>query len=233
MGEREKKEKNWLRELCGTDARLYDFLSNKLYLDPLAAISKKGLEILIEEAEIESISEGNYQEAMPKYRLALDKAIFEATQHQEERGRYIKLMQDLVVKTSQATEKVKEKAEKEGLKDRVAFLGRRIEDDKFMSERIEDVIKVASLFYNERLELLGAKERREARGEARRGKQLREEREEKPEEKRDKKREKERREERQEDEREENLEEKREEEKGEARRGKILETRREEDKTGV
>jgi len=233
MGEKEKKETDWLRELCGADAKLYDFLSNTLYRNPLAAISKEGLETLVEEAEKESINDENYQKAMPKYRLAVDKALFEATQHQEERGRYIKLIQDLMAKTSQATEKVKEKAEKEGLNDRAASLGRRIENDKFMSERIEDVIKVASLYYNERLELHGAEERKEERGKVRREEQLREEREEKPEEKRDKKREKGRREKRQEDEREENLEEKREEERGEARREKILETRREEDKTSV
>jgi hypothetical protein len=228
-GEKEKKEKDWLRELCGDDAKLYDFLSSKLYLDPLAAISKEGLETLIEEAERESINDENYQKAMSRYRLVVDKAIFEATQHQEERGRYIKLIQDLMVKTSQATEKVKEKAEKEGLNDRAASLGRRIEDDKFMSERIEDVIKVASLYYNERLEVQGE----EGRGEARREKKLREGMGEKLEEKRDKKQEKARREKRQEDEREEKLEEKREEERGEARREKILETRREEDKTSV
>jgi hypothetical protein len=231
MGEGEKKETDWLRELCGEDTKLYDVLSIRLYRDPLAAISKKGLEILVEEAEVEGINDENYQEAMPKYRLAVDKAIFEATQHQEERGRYIKLIQDLMAKTSQATEKVKEKAEKEGLNDRAASLGKRIEDDRFMIERIDDVIKVASLYYNERLELHGTKERREARVEARRGEQQREDREEKPGEKRDKKREKERREKRQEDQEEENLEEKREEERGEARREKILETRREEDKT--
>jgi len=34
-----------------------------------------------------------------------------------------------------------------------------------LSERIEDVIRIASLFYNERFEELGAGERREARRE--------------------------------------------------------------------
>jgi hypothetical protein len=233
MGERERKEGDWLRELCGDDSKLYDFLSNKLYQNPLAAISKESLEILIRNAERESINGGNYQAAMQKYRLAVDKAIFEATQHQEERDSYVKLIQDLIMKTSQATEKAKEKAVKEGLNERAADLGKRIENDKFLSERIEDVMKVASLYYNERLELIGEKERKEARGQARRGEQLREEREEKLEEKRDKKRDKERREKRQEDEKEEELVDKREEERGEARREKTLEKRREEDKTSV
>jgi hypothetical protein len=228
MGEEEKKEKDWLRELCGDDAKLYDVLTWKLYLDPLAAISKESLEILIEEAE-KSIKDENYEKAMSKYGLVVDKALFEATQHQEERGRYIKLIQDLVTKTSQATEKAKEKVEKDGLNDRAASLVRRIENNKFMNERIEDVIKVASLYYNERLEAQGEEGRREARGEKKLGEGIGE----KLEEKRDKKREKDRREKRQEDERKEKLEKKGEEERGKARREKILETRRKEDKTNV
>ena len=229
-----------MRELCGNDTKLHNLLSGMLYRDPLAAISAESLDTLVEEAERESITDENYQRAMAKYMLAVEKAVFEASQHQEERGRYIKLIQDLTANTLQAMEKAKEKAVREGLNDRAASLGKRIENDKFMSERIEDVLKVASLYYNERLELHGATERREARGEARRSEELREEREEreeKPEEKRDKKREKERREKRQEDVKEEKLEEEREEkqeeERGEARREKILETRREEDKTSV
>jgi len=62
----------------------------------------------------------------------------------------------------------KEKVEKEGLTDRAASLGRRIENQKFMSERTEDIINVASKFYNEKLVELGESVRREARGEQRR-----------------------------------------------------------------
>ncbi|UCG66281.1 MAG: hypothetical protein JSW12_04430, partial [Deltaproteobacteria bacterium] len=47
----EKKEESLLKELCGDDAKLYDFLSRYLYENPLAAISKKDLDILTEEAE--------------------------------------------------------------------------------------------------------------------------------------------------------------------------------------
>jgi len=229
MGEKEKEEKDWLRELCGDDAKLYDFLAGKLYRNPLAALSKEGLDILVGEAERESINDENYQKAMSKYKLVVDKAIFEASQNQEERSRYIKLIQEVVVKTSLAAEKAKEKAEKEGLTDHAASLGRRIESDRFLSERIEDVLKVASLYYNERLELQRTEEGKRTRGVARREKQQREEREETPEERKDKKRSKARMEEKHEDEREDKLEEKRDEERGEARREKILETRREED----
>jgi len=221
----EKKEESWLRQLCGDDAKLYDVLAGSLPLDPMAAISKEDLGALIEEAE-KSVKDENYEQAIRKYRVVVDKAIFEATQHQEEKDRYIKVIQDLVSKTVQATERAKEKVEKEGRADRVASFERRIEYCRFVSERIEDVLDVASHFYNERLEILGEKERGEARRGAVREKRTKEEREEGRGEKRDKKRGKERREERQEEDREEAREEKGEKERGEERREKILKARR-------
>jgi hypothetical protein len=224
MVEEEKKEESWLQQLCRGDAKLYDVLAGSLPLDPIAAISKEDLKALIEEAE-KSVKNENYEEAIWKYRLVVDKAIFEATQHEEEKDRYIKVIQDLVSKRAQATEKLKEKAEKEGLTDRLAALERRIEYCRFVSERIEDVLDVASDFYNERLETLGAKERGEARRRAI-GEKKTKEREEGRGEKRDKKREKERREERLEEDREEEREEKEEKERGEERREKILKGRR-------
>jgi hypothetical protein len=154
---KEEKEESLLKKLCGDDAKLYDFLSKYLYLNPLAAISKKDLDILTEEAE----KSGNY-------RPAVDKAIFEAAQNAGERERYIKVIQKLALKTIHATEQEKEKVEKEGLTDRAASLGKRIENEKFMSERAEDIINVASKFYNETLVGVGENVRREARGEERR-----------------------------------------------------------------
>jgi len=154
---KEEKEESLLKELCGDDAKLYDFLSYYLYLNPLAAISKKDLDFLTEEAE----KSGNF-------RPAVDKAIFEAAQNPGERERYIKVIQNLASKTIHATEQEKEKVEKEGLTDQAASLGRRIENQKFMSERAEGIINVASKFYNEKLVELGENVRREARGEERR-----------------------------------------------------------------
>ena len=49
--EKEEKEETLLQELCRGDAKLYDFLSNYLYFNPLAAISKEDLDTLTEEAE--------------------------------------------------------------------------------------------------------------------------------------------------------------------------------------
>jgi hypothetical protein len=153
---KEKKEESLLKELCGDDAKLYAFLSYYMYENPLAAISKKDLDILTEEAE-----KSGY------FRPAVDKAIFEAAQNPGERERYIKVIQNLASKTIHATEQEKEKVEKEGLTDYAASLGRRIENQKFMSERTQDIINVASKFYNEKLVELGENVRREARGKER------------------------------------------------------------------
>jgi hypothetical protein len=153
---KEKKEESLLKELCADDAKLYDFLCMHMYMNPLAAISEKDLDILTEEAEKSGA-----------FRPAVDKAIFEAAQNPGERERYIKVIQNLASKTIHAAEQEKEKVEKEGLTDRAASLGRRIENQKFMSERAEDIINVASMFYNEKLLELGENVRREARSKER------------------------------------------------------------------
>ncbi|MDH5439204.1 MAG: hypothetical protein OEY31_01190 [Candidatus Bathyarchaeota archaeon] len=171
-----KKEESLLKELCRDDSELYDVLASLLYLDPIAAISRTDLEILIEETE-KSVKDLGYEMARLKYRQVMDKALFEASQNPEERSRYIKVIKDLVSKIVSATEKAKEKVEKNGLTDKAASLERRIHNFIFISERIEDVINVASHFYNERLVILGEKGRREERREERRemGREEREE----------------------------------------------------------
>jgi len=160
MQKKEEKEEDLLKELCAGDAKLLAVLEGMLPLDPIAAISPKDLKLLLEEAET-SIKDGNYEEAIRKYRVAVDKAIFEATQNPEERGRHIKVIQDLASKTIHATEKAKEKADT----DRAASLEKSIERYKFVSKRIGDVVNVAAHFYNEKLAMLGDVERREARRE--------------------------------------------------------------------
>jgi hypothetical protein len=154
---KEEKEESLLAELCRDDAQLYDFLSNYLYFNPLEAISKKDLAILTEEAE----KSGNF-------RPAVDKAIFEAAQNPGEKEGYIKVIQNLASKAIHAMEQERERVEKEGLTDQAARLGRRIENQGFMSERTEDIINVASKFYNEKLVELGENVRREARRENKR-----------------------------------------------------------------
>ncbi|UCC27812.1 MAG: hypothetical protein JSW29_07090 [Candidatus Bathyarchaeota archaeon] len=161
---RKETEDSLLKELCRDDARLYDVLSGMLYLDPIAALPRENLKLLIEEAEI-SIKDEDYDEAAQKYRRVVDKAIFEATQNPEERGRYLKDIQDLASKTIHATEKAKETAGKKGLIDRAASHEKNIEHYKFVSRRVDDVVNVASHFYNEKLAVLGDEERRKTRRE--------------------------------------------------------------------
>lgn len=225
MGEKEKKVESWLQQLCGDDARLFDVLSSSLYFDPIAALPKEDLGVLIEATE-KSVKDDDYEEAIRKYRWVLDKAIFEATQHQEEKDRYIRLIQDLLSKSTQVTEKARGKAEKEGRTNRFGGIGRGPEYCKFVSERIEDFLEVGRHFYDERLKMLGEEERGEARVVGRRERRRKEETEEKREGKRDRKGEKERREKIVEEDREEGRERQREKETGEARRKKILEARK-------
>ena len=168
MQKKEEKEEDLLKELCAGDAKLLAVLERMLPLDPIAGISPKDLELLLEEAET-SIKDGNYEEAIWKYRVAVDKAIFKATQNPEARGRYIEVIQDLASKTIHATEKAKEKAEKKGVTDRAASLDKNIEHYKFVSKRIDDLVNAAAHFYNEKLVMLADVERREARREKIRG----------------------------------------------------------------
>jgi hypothetical protein len=186
------------------------------------------LESLIEEAE-KSIEDENYHKVMQKYRTALDKALFEATQNPGERARYIRVIKDLASSAAKVREKVEEKGEKEGFVS--SSLEGRIKYYEFMSERIEDVIKIASLFYNERLEVLGAIERRVAR---RKGRDKAEKEEERAERKAKEGREARRREmgrrERREAEKEDKREEKKVEERRKARREEAIEAEREENR---
>ncbi len=223
---KEEKEEDLLKELCGNDAKMYDLLSQTLRLDPKAAISKTDLNILIEEAE-KNVRDEDYQKAMQKYRTALDKAIFEASQG--EMGRYIKVIQDLASKTAKVTEKEKEKREKEGYAS--SSLEERIKRYEFMCQRTEDAIKIASLYYNEKLEKLEAIEGREARRQERRDADSKEEMEDrKARERREARRKEMGRGERKEAEREDKAEEKKEKERREARRKEGIEAEREENR---
>jgi hypothetical protein len=146
--EEKKEEESLLQELCGDDAELYSLLSRYLYFNPLAAISEKDLGVLAEEAG----KSGDFRPAM-------DKAIFEGAQNSGERERYIEVIRNLALKAIHVMEQ-EEEVEKEELTDQAASLERRTENYRIMSERTEDIIKVASEFYNERLVVLGEEARR-------------------------------------------------------------------------
>jgi hypothetical protein len=173
---RGKKDGSLLEELCGGDSELYDVLKFLLYINPIAAITRTDLETLIKETE-QSDKKLSFVMEVLEYRKVVDKALFEASQNPEERNWYGRIIKDLVSKIIGVTEKAKEKVEGNGLNDKGASLEKRIYYWRFISERIEDVLDVSSHYYNERLVLLGEKERREERSAARRGME-REEREE-------------------------------------------------------
>jgi hypothetical protein len=219
----EVKENNLLNELCGDDARLRDFLGLNLYERPLEAISKKNLDILIEEAE----KNGDF-------RTAVDKAIFDAAQNPGERGKYSKILQGLALKSLPSMMNQKEKAEKEGLNDWAASIGRRIEHQKFMNERAEDIINAASKFYKEKLvereEYVRRQSRKEEKIEAERDEWLAEESEKKEREERKKERSEMGKDEKREAEKQDKQEEQAALERKEARMGAKLEAEREERK---
>jgi hypothetical protein len=152
-----EKEVSLLKELCGDDKELHEFTSNYLCVNPLLAISPKTLDALLEEGD-----------KTGDYRLALDKAIFEASQNPADMKKYLAVIQDIAARTIRVTETQKTAIEKQGLADRAAFLDSRIQDQKLMQKRAEDILNVASKYYHERLLELGEDERREQRTEERR-----------------------------------------------------------------
>jgi hypothetical protein len=154
--EKEEPQQTLLKELCGADEPLYGLLSWYLYQTPLAAISKKSLDALVEEAE-----------GSGDFRQAFDKAIFEGAQKPGERERYVEVIRRLASKAIHAAEQASEEREKKGLTERAASLRRRIEDYRLMSERAGDVLAVASSFYSEKLVESEEAVKREARHEKR------------------------------------------------------------------
>jgi hypothetical protein len=161
MAQKEKKEEDLLKEQCGDDTELYAFLCHTLYVDPTSAISKSDLAVLIDEAE-ENVRDENYGDALRNYQRAVNKAIFQATQKPGEKSKYVKIVRELAPKTAEVIEKVKEKAEREGLDERARYLEKEIKNYGFLTERIQDVIKIASLYYQERLDKMRANEEQAA-----------------------------------------------------------------------
>jgi hypothetical protein len=153
----EAQQADILKELCGDDGGLREFLSCNLYENPLVAISEKDLDALIQEAE----KSGDY-------RQALDKAVFEGSQNLKESDKYVAVIRDLGSKTIDAIEKEIERAEKEGLAARAASLAANIESQSFMMERAADILRIASRFYAEKLLAAGEEAGRVARARDRR-----------------------------------------------------------------
>ena len=154
MGEQQHEERGQtlLEEMCGADKPLYAVLSWYLYRNPLEAVSKKDLDILIEEAEKSG-----------RFRPAIDKAIFEGTQNLEEREKHVEVLRNLTARAVRAAELALDSEKERGLDARASSLASSIEDYRFMSERAADVMAVASEYYKERLLEFEANVRREVR----------------------------------------------------------------------
>jgi len=153
----EEQQQTLLEELCKGDEALLSVLRSYLYHKPLAAISKKELDILIEEAERSG-----------DFRQAIDKAIFEGSQNPEERNQRAESVRDVASRAMRAAELAKGRVSREGLAERAASFGRKIEEYRFMVERTDDILDVASTYYDERLVESQEAARRQTRLEARR-----------------------------------------------------------------
>lgn len=147
----EETPQNMLKELCGSDSALYEYLSRNLYETPLTAISSKE----IVELAREGVQNGNFAPAV-------DKAVFESAQNPGETQKYIAVVQDLAAKAIAAAEKEKAEKQSQASEGQLASLDRRIEQYRFLSERVKDVLDVSAEFYAEKLvELEEGVERKE------------------------------------------------------------------------
>jgi hypothetical protein len=139
-----EEQRNLLKELCGTDSALYDYLSRNLYETPMTAISKKDLDTLTQEGE----QTGNFGPAV-------DKAIFENAQNSGEEEKYISIVQNLATRAIEAAEKGKANQQEQGITDRATSLDHRIKLQTFLKERAKDILSVSTEFYAEKLLELG------------------------------------------------------------------------------
>jgi len=148
----EMKETNLLQTLCAGEPELYNLTSTYLCVNPMTAISKKSLDELMEEGS----KNGDY-------RPALDKAFFEVAQHPDDTAKLLNIVRDIAVKTIEVTEKEISIIEQQGLADRAVFLQKRIDAQKLIQNRAEDIMELASRYYQERLLELGEDAKREER----------------------------------------------------------------------
>lgn len=147
-----KDERTLLQELCGADAALYACLSTRLYFNPSAAISRKGLDILTKEAERSG-----------DFRPPLDRVIFEGAQNPAESDKYVQDIRDLASRAILSTEREKETALKEGRTALAESLEKRNEHQRVLRDRAGDILRIASQFYSEVLIATEEDARREER----------------------------------------------------------------------
>jgi len=129
-----KSLKHSLRELC-PDEELYSAALGSLYVDPEAQLPAISIQDLVADAE-DALKRRDYKRAFLQSRTAFDKAVFEATRHAEEKGRYSKMAGQAISKTLAAAENFRPEDE---------FM----KSLKILSRRLDDFINVAAAYYSE------------------------------------------------------------------------------------
>ena len=143
--ERQEKEISLLQQWCQGDSKLYDWVSKTLYLEPVGGIFDQSIDVLT----AEGIASGDF-------RPAIDKALFESSQKPAEKEKYVKIIRDLVSRAIVETERELKTGEHDS--EHTDFLKKRIENRKYLGEKVEAILDVATKFYKERLEDMARRE---------------------------------------------------------------------------
>jgi len=133
-------ERRHLKEMCA-DEEMYYAASRSLYLEPDKQLPDTPIENLISDAE-EMLKKGENKKAFWKFRLVFDKAVFEATRHKDEMGRYSNVAEESISKALAAVERLKAEGQITGLEDLTKAMG-------ILSRRLGEFIDVASHYYQE------------------------------------------------------------------------------------
>lgn len=123
------------------DEEMYYAASRSLYLEPDKQLPDTPIENLISDAE-EMLKKGENKKAFWKFRLVFDKAVFEATRHKDEMGRYSNVAEESISKALAAVERLKAEGQITGLEDLTKAMG-------ILSRRLGEFIDVASHYYQE------------------------------------------------------------------------------------
>jgi len=123
------------------DEEMYYAASRSLYLEPDKQLPDLPIENLISDAE-GTLKEGENKKAFWKFRLVFDKAVFEATRHKDERGRYSNMAEESISKALAAAERLRAEGQIRGLEDLIKAM-------EILSRRLDEYIDVASHYYLE------------------------------------------------------------------------------------
>lgn len=133
-------ERRHLKDMCA-DEEMYYAASRSLYLEPDRQLPDTPIESLISDAE-EAHEKGEDKRSFWKFRLAFDKAVFEATRHKDERERYSNVAKESISEALAAAERLRAKGQITGLEDLAKAM-------EILRRRLGEFIDVASHYYSE------------------------------------------------------------------------------------